>query len=91
MIILLQYRLMIDINYAYFKIHFRFNIYDELLVDETGRSLLSHFPCTRCFILSLLNEVNWWSKPGKHDMWRYTTYVLAIFLTILFLIFFHWR
>lgn len=34
MIILLQYRLMIDINYAYFKIHFRFNIYDELLVDK---------------------------------------------------------
>lgn len=53
MIILLQYRLMIDINYAYFKIHFRFNIYDELLVDKTGRSLLSHFPCTSCFILSL--------------------------------------
>ena len=41
MIILLQYRLVIDINYAYFKIHFRFNIYDELLVDKTGRSLES--------------------------------------------------
>lgn len=68
MIILLQYRLMIDINYAYFKIHFRFNIYDELLVDKTGRSLLSHFPCTRRFILSLLNEVNWWTKVNQVNM-----------------------
>ena len=59
MIILLQYRLMIDINYTYFKVHVRSNIFNELLVDKTGRSLLSHFPYTKCFILSLLNEVNW--------------------------------
>lgn len=68
MIILLQYRLMIDINYAYSKIHLRFNIYDELLVDKTGRSLLSHFPCTRRFILSLLNEVNWWTEVNQVNM-----------------------
>lgn len=53
MIILLQYRLMIDINYTYFKVHVRSNIFNELLVDKTGRSLLSHFPYTKCFILSL--------------------------------------
>ena len=68
MIILLQYRLMIDINYTYFKVHVRSNIFNELLVDKTGRSLLSHFPYTNCFILSLLNEVNWWTEVNQVNM-----------------------